>query len=263
VTSKTWHRYRLVLITWRDRATHSFAFIEGGKELNVKIPVVIFMLGFIISTLASAGEISDYTYNNKYVGLRFPLPVRWYVATDAEVFQGIEKGSQIVGFDSQKAKAMIARMRGKVLIWVLEHPLDSGFDGLDRNMIVAAIDWRDYKSQIPTGADYLRMVSQSLKKSYPNVVVSEVSAQRLGGEDFSTVDTRSPEQGIMIYQRMMAGILNDYLLVITMSADSPTGLEELSQIAKKLGFSPVPKAVDTSTEGQLFRKQTTIHPSGR
>jgi hypothetical protein len=210
------------------------------------------------SAFAGGGQISEGTYSNLYVGISFPLPSAWYVATDADVHTGLNGGARIAGFKSEKAKAMIANTRGKVLLWLLEHPLDGDYQGLDRNMIVAVIDARTLPEQAKTGEDFLKLAVQGMKKYFPNDVSSGVLPQKLGGASFHKLDLQSEREGTTIYQRMLAGVVNDYLFVITLGADNSRGLEELARLADTVSFHNVTKAIDSSPDAESFRRGASI-----
>lgn len=223
--------------------------------------VLIFLLVGNLSTFAIAGETSEGTYYNKFVGVRFPVPADWYLATDIEVMQGLKEGAEAIGLDSPGAKAVIAQMPGNVLLIISEHPLDGDFQGFNRNMGILAINVRGHEDEVSSGADYLRFVSQGIEESQPDAVISEIDTERLGGEEFYRLDVRLPIEGITTHQRQLARIANDYAVVINMAAEGSGGLEELTQQADRLHFSPVSQAVDSSAEGQSFRKQATIELS--
>jgi hypothetical protein len=153
---------------------------------------------------------------------------------------------------------MTANTRGKVLLWLLEHPLDGDFQGLDRNMIVAVIDARSLPDQARTGEDFLKLAVQGMKKYFPNDVNSGVLPLRLGGLPFHKLDSQSERENTRIYDRMLAGVVNDYLFVITLAADNSKGLEELAKLADTISFHNVPKAVDASQDAESFRRETSI-----
>ena len=222
------------------------------------IPVQTCLLALAISTFALGVQISQGSFSFQYVGLRFPAPTGWYLATDSEVAEGLQEGAQIVGLDSPQAQAVVEQMPGKVLVWVSEQPPDSEFEGINRNILVAAIDVRDHRDEFASGADFLEAGSQAMKESLPEVEISEVSIQRLGGEDFHKLELLLPAGEMTIHQWQLALIQNDYLVILNLSAESSSGLEELFQISDGLSLFEVSQEIDSSAEGQSFRSQAAI-----
>jgi hypothetical protein len=224
---------------------------------TLKILLFFFVLGF--STLAFGKAVSEDSYNFKFIGLRFPAPAGWYVATDAEINQGMKEGAKLMGLDNPDAKAVVDQMPGKVLLMLTEHSLDSNSQNFNQNILVAAIDVRGARDEISTGAEYLRLVSQGVKKAQPNAEVSGVTNQWLGGEDFYKIEVTIPLEGINVYQWQLAKIRNDYLIVLNLSAENAGGMEMLRQITDRLSMSPVSNATDISPEGKSFRKQSSLN----
>ena len=222
------------------------------------IPVQTCLLALALSAFVLGVQSSQGSFFYQYVGLRFPAPTGWYLATDLEVAQGLQEGAQIMGLDSPEAQAVVEQMPGKVLLMLSEHPPDSDFEGFNRNILVAAIDVRGHEDELSTAPDFLAGVSQMMEESLPDVVISEISIQRLGGEDFPKLEIQIPMEDITIHQWQLARIHNDYLIMLTVSAESSSGMEELSQLADGLRFSEVSQELDSSAEGQSFREQAAI-----
>jgi hypothetical protein len=212
------------------------------------------LLSTSLPACAASGEIVANVYHNKFVGLRFPVPRGWHVGTDADVKQGIKEGAQIVGLDGAMTRATIRQMPGKVLLLISQQPLDSDVSGVNRNIIVFAIDLRGHREEISSGADYLRIVADGLRKQLPDATISEVTKRRFGGEEFHRLDARLRVAGVSAYQSQLARIANDYLIAMNLTAESSTGLEELCSLADTMAFSPVSPEIDTSAEGQSFRR---------
>ncbi len=222
------------------------------------IPVQTCLLALVFSAFVLGVQSSQGSFFYQYVGLRFPAPTGWYLATDLEVAQGLQEGAQIMGLDSPEAQAVVEQMPGKVLLMLSEHSPDSDFEGFNRNIIAVAIDVRGHNDELASGADYLKGVSQMMEESLLNTVISEISIQRLGGEDFHKLEVRIPMEDMTVQQWQLARIHNDYLVMLTLSAESSSGIEELSQLADGLRLSEVSQEVDSSAEGQSFRNQAAI-----
>ncbi len=225
----------------------------------MKRAMLILSVWFVgcMSGVATA-ETSGNVYSNRYVGLSFPVPTSWYVATDSETMLGMQDGARVMGLDNPATSATIAQMQGKVLLMVSERPFDSTVQAANRNTVIVAISVRDIKSEIGSGADYLRHVARGLRESQPSATVSDITMQTLGGEQFHRLTVALPMQGITAHMAQLARVHNDYLVVLNITADSESGLAGLIQLADSLRLSPVSSTVDKSVEGEAFRKQASL-----
>ncbi len=208
------------------------------------------------------GEIRENVYHNKYVGLRFPLPQGWSLAADAQVTQLFREGGQevvhVMGLDRPEVRRAVSRMPGYLLFAVSQRPFDSDVQELNSNLLLAAISVRGHRDEVGSGADYLRLVRAGLRESQSVTTISDITPQRLGGEEFHRLDACLAVGGITAYQRQLAYIANDYLVIVNVTAGSAAGRDELTRVADALRFSPVTAAVDGSTEGRAFRRQAGI-----
>lgn len=202
-------------------------------------------------------------YSNKFVGLSFSVPEGWYIATDNETKDLMPDAARVIGLDDPSAKSVVAQMPGIVLLMVSERPFSSDVQSANRNIIFVAINAREMKNEVRSGADYLGHVARGMRESQPSATVSDIITQRLGGEEFHRMNVRLPMQGITVHMSQLARIHNDYIVILNMSADSDNGLTELIEIAaNNMRLSAVPQAVDSSPEGTSFRKKSSLNISG-
>ena len=200
-------------------------------------------------------------YSNKFVGLSFSFPEGWYIATDNETKDLMPDAAIVMGLDDPVAKSVVAQMPGMVLLMVSERPFTTDVQSANRNIIFVAINAREMKNEVRSGADYLGHVARGMRESQANATVSDIITQRLGGDEFHRLNVRLPMQGITVHMSQLARIHNDYIVILNMSADSDNGLTELVEIAAtNMQLSAVPQAVDSSPEGESFRKQSSITP---
>jgi len=225
------------------------------------LQVVMSLICVNLLTITAAAEEHDATYCNKYVGLELSLPSSWHLATEAEVSQVVKEGSQLMGLDSPAAKAMTQQMPGKVLIMASKYGLDDASQDFNPNLVVAAIDVRDHRNEISTGKDYCKLVAQGMRSSPLDIAVSEIVAQEICGKIFHKLDVRLPIQGVDTYQRQLARINNDYLVVVNMAAENPNGLDELSELLDGMSLTPVSQSVEATSEAQAFRSHSRLDVS--
>jgi len=185
------------------------------------------------------------------------VPEGWYVVSDNEINELMPDAVRVMGLDHPAAKEMVAQMPGKVLIMVSERPFEGD------NIIIEAINAREMKDEVGSGADYLYHVARGMRESQPSATVSEIITHRLGGEKFYRLNVSIPMQGIIVHMCQMARVHNDYLVILNMSADSESSVTRLVQVAdNNMRLSAVPQAVDNSQEGQSFRTEATLNLSG-
>jgi hypothetical protein len=270
---------RMAPFTWSGQAywsSEEAAFItayavnfETGKALNPgKIGAKKPPFGYVRavrmpSAVPGGAQFTGKTYYNKFVGLSFSVPEDWYVATDKEAKEFIPDAARVMDLDDPIAKAVVAHMRGMVLLMVSEKPFSSDVQRANRNIILIAINNREVKNDIVSGADYLAHIARVMRNRRETISVSDIITQSLGGEEFHRTNVSHSAQGITVHTSQLARLHNDYIVILNMSADSDDGLEELVQIAdKNINLSSVPQVMDSSPEGQSFRKQTSFNPSG-
>lgn len=223
---------------------------------SLLVVVAILLVAGVLG-IANA-QTSGNVFFNKFVGLSFVVPEGWYVVTDNEIKELMPDAAKVMGFDDPAAKAIVAQMPGKMLIVVSKQ----SFEG--DNIIIVAINAREMKDEVGSGADYLAHVLRGMRESQPSAAVSEIITHRLGGEEFHRLNVSIPMQGITVHMCQLARIHNDYLVILNMSADSEIGVTGLVQVAdNNMRLSAVPQAVDNSPEGQSFRKQSSLNVPGQ
>lgn len=231
------------------------------KRSILVVLAILFVAG--VSGIANS-ETKENVYSNKFVGLSFSVPEGWYIATDYETKKLLPDAARVMGLgDDPIAKATVAQMPGKVLLMVSERPFNSDAQNANRNIIFVAINAREIKNEVGSGADYLDHVARGMKENQPSATVSDIITQRLGGEEFHRLNVSIPMQGITVHMCQLARVNNDYLVILNISADSETSLTELVQVTNhNMRLSSVHQAMDSSPEGQSFRKQSSLNLSG-
>jgi len=219
--------------------------------------VVAVLLVAGVSGIADA-ETKGNIYTNKFVGLSFPVPEGWYIATDNETKELMPEAARVMGLDDPVARATVAQMPGKVLLMVSEAPLKSDVQTANRNIIFAVINAREIKKEVGSGAEYLRHVARGMSDKQPAAGVSDITTQHLGGVEFHRLNMSIPMQGMTVHMCQLARLHNDYILILNFSADTDASLAGLLQVADNLRLSAPSQALDTSKEGKLFRDATTI-----
>lgn len=229
------------------------------RSILVVLAVLLVTGGLGVANAQTKGNV----YSNKFVGLSFSVPEGWYIATDNETKELMPDAARVMGLDDPGAKSVVAQMPGMVLLMVSERPFTSDVQSANLNIIFVAINAREMKNEVRSGADYLGHVARGMRESQPNATVSDIITQRLGGEEFHRLNVRLPMQGIIVHMSQLARIHNDYIVILNMSADSDNGLTKLIEIAaNNMRLSSVPQAVDSSPESKSFRKESSLNISG-
>lgn len=197
-------------------------------------------------------------YSNEFVGLTIPVPADWYVATDNEVKGLMPDAARVMGLDDPVVRSIVAQMPGKVLLVISERPFSTDDQAVSRNILIAAISARDMKDEISSGSDYLDHVARGMRDSQLTATVSDITTQRLGGEEFHRLPVTLVMQGTTVHMSQFARIHNDYLLILNMTAASEGGLQGLVEVADGMRLPSVSPTVDGSAEGEAFRKQAAL-----
>lgn len=229
------------------------------RSILVVVAVLLVTCGWGVANAQTRGNV----YSNKFVGLSVSVPDGWYITTDNETKELIMRdGARVMGLDDPADKAVMAQMPGMVLLMVSERPFSSEVQSANRNIIFTAINARNMKNEVRSGADYLGHVAQGMRESQPNATVSDIVTQSLGGEEFHRWNVKLPIEGITAHVSQLARIHNDYIVILNMTADSGNGLAELVRIVdNNMRLASVSHAVDSSPEGASFRNKATLDVS--
>ena len=229
------------------------------RSILVVVAVLLATCGWGV---ANAQTTKGNVYSSKFVGLSFSVPDGWYIATDNKTKDLMPDAARVMGLDDPAAKAVVAQMPGMVLLMVSERPFSSEVQSANRNVIFVAINARNMKNEVRSGADYLGHVARGMRESQPNATVSDIVTQSLGGEEFNRLNVRLPMQGVTVHMSQLARIHNDYIVILNMSADSDNGLAELARIVdNNMRLASVSQEVDSSAEGATFRNKATLDVS--
>ncbi len=198
-------------------------------------------------------------YFNKYIGLSFYVPERWYIAAENEAIELMPDAARAVGLDDPVAKETVAQMPGKVLLITSLWPLSSDGNDANPNIIIAAINARDIAEEVDSGADYLKLVAKGMNESQQFSAVSDVTTQSLGDEEFYCLNAMLIMQDTTVHISQLARIHNDYIVILNISASSANDLKKLIRIAdNNLSLSTVSSELDDSPEGILFREKSSL-----
>jgi hypothetical protein len=212
-------------------------------------------------TVRSDQQSREATYQYKYVGLSFSVPEGWFAVPGDELKALAPLGARLTGYDDPRQIAMIS-MGGRLLLFgALEKPFQhakSAARGLTVMLLDVTKRWSDVSP-----IEYLENVSRVLPGVVPNLAVSEVEPQRLGGKKFYRLDVTFPVADGAIYMCMLARRHNGYMVVLNLGAANEADLPGLLAIAAShQQLSRVLPALNQSREGELFRQQFAVRPFG-
>jgi hypothetical protein len=213
----------------------------------------------LINSVNGNAEIVGKDYINKYVGLTFTIPEGWSIKSESQInnlFPGVEESMNI---DAPVEQETSSQILGKILLWVSYGPFYS--DTQTESIIMIAINVRNLKDSVTSGADYINYSMEGFRQSMPITKISGIETISLGGMDFSGYRARVTMRED-IYLAQLAIVKNDYIIALNISSKSESGLEKLIQyLNHNLQLSSVTSEVDDSAEGKSFRKQTTLNVS--
>jgi len=183
------------------------------------------------------GTISGNTYSNEFFGLSFPLPEGWYVLSEGEVAAGISQGINFMAADNPQARAAMQHWRelGAFLLMIQKYPM--GTPRFNPNIVIGAEDVAPHIRRVNSGADYLRAVSDEFRQLKPQArITGPIEACTLGGRSFHQINIVLPIDGFTAHQRMYATLTKNHILLINITAESNSGLNELAEIVQNVAF---------------------------
>ena len=105
---------------------------------SILLVLAVFLVtgGWGITNAQTKGVV----YTNKFVGLTFSVPERWYIATDNETEGLIKDAERVMGLDDPSVKSLVAQMPGMMLVMVSERPFCSDVQSANSNIILVVIN---------------------------------------------------------------------------------------------------------------------------
>ena len=183
------------------------------------------------------GSIEGSTYTNVYFGLRLELPADWSALDQAAMLRLAEAGADMIAGDDENLQAIVraSELQTVNMLGVFRHPL--GAPVPYNPSFVGVAERLDNAPGIRKGADYLFHARRMLEAG--QLVVSfpgEVSAVRIGGQEFDVMPVELEVLDIVVQQRYYATVMKGYALVFISSFTTPEERAALDGVVESISF---------------------------
>ena len=184
------------------------------------------------------GTFEAGNYTNTFFDLMLSIPDSWHVLDLESRMEIMKRGGEIVAGENKSLKAAIkaADLQSINLLTAYEHPPGAAVTTNPGIMLIA--EKVMHAPGIKRGSDYhyhakkLMKLSQ-MKVSYPK----EIYEKTIDGVTFDIMETEiTIGPGVVIRQRQYATIMKGYALMMALTYQDESGLNQLENIVNTLTF---------------------------
>ncbi len=184
------------------------------------------------------GTFEAGNYTNTFFDLMLSIPDSWHVLDLESRLEIMKRGGEIVAGENKSLKAAIkaADLQSINLLTAYEHPPGAAVTTNPGIMLIA--EKVTHAPGIKRGSDYhyhakKLMKFSRMKVSYPK----EIYEQTIDGITFDIMETEiTMGPGIVLRQRQYATIMKGYALMMALTYQDDSGLNQLEKIVKTLTF---------------------------
>jgi hypothetical protein len=184
------------------------------------------------------GTFEAGTYSNTFFDLMLSIPGSWHVLDLESRLEIMKRGGEIVAGENKSLKAAIkaADLQSINLLTAYEHPPGAAVSTNPGIMLIA--EKVTHAPGIKRGSDYhyhakKLMKFSRMKVSYPK----EIYEMTIDGVPFDIMETEiTMGPGVVIRQRQYATIMKGYALLMALTYQDESGLNQLENIVDTLIF---------------------------
>jgi hypothetical protein len=178
--------------------------------------------------LPMSATLEGNTYSNWFFKFQLSVPQGWTIGNKQDFDKAVETRNSGRRPDEKMAKQM--ESISHLLLMAMETPLGTPAEST-LSIILMAVDVRSEPS-ILTGKDYETLTAQSLKQKGNNrEQLNEPYLVKLGSKEFYRVDFKVGVLDRTQHQAYFATIENRHALLITVTADTETEVNQLLTVA--------------------------------
>ena len=198
----------------------------------------VLMIGCSDKKAIDFGKFEAGNYTNTFFDLMLSIPDSWHVLDMESRLEIMKRGGEIVAGENKRLKAAIkaADLQSINLLTAYEHPPGAAVTTNPGIMLIA--EKVMHAPGIKRGSDYhyhakkLMKLSQ-MKVSYPK----EIYEKTIDGVTFDIMETEiTIGPGVVIRQRQYATIMKGYALMMALTYQDESGLNQLENIVNTLTF---------------------------
>lgn len=189
------------------------------------------------SPVASGSRVAAGLYTNEYFGLTLPIPDGWFVASEDTARFMMEIGEEVAVGDDATLKAAVEASKTTTfqLLTLSEFEMGAAVD-FNPNLILMA-ERVSHVPGIKSGSDYLFHTSKMLLRTQlPYELTKETYSTQLGGREWYRADFIIAQPEMPIEQTYLATKLEDFVLVIILSAATRDQMAALERIADSMSM---------------------------
>jgi hypothetical protein len=184
------------------------------------------------------GTFEAGNYTNTFFDLMLNIPDSWHVLDLESRLEIMKRGGEIVAGENKSLKAAIkaADLQSINLLTAYEHPPGAAVTTNPGIMLIA--EKVTHAPGIKRGSDYhyhakKLMKFSRMKVSYPK----EIYEQTIDGITFDIMETEiTMGPGVVLRQRQYATIMRGYALMMALTYQDDSGLNQLEKIVETLTF---------------------------
>ena len=184
------------------------------------------------------GTFEAGNYTNTFFDLMLSIPESWHVLDLESRLEIMKRGGEIVAGENKSLKAAIkaADLQSINLLTAYEHPPGAAVTTNPGIMLIA--EKVTHAPGIKRGSDYhyhakKLMKFSRMKVSYPK----EIYEKTIDGVTFDIMETEiTMGPGVFIRQRQYAAIVKGYALMMALTYQDDSGLNQLEKIVETLTF---------------------------
>jgi hypothetical protein len=184
------------------------------------------------------GTFEAGSYRNTFFELMLSIPDSWHILDLESRLEIMKRGGEIVAGENKSLKAAIkaADLQSINLLTAYEHPPGAAVAANPGIMLIA--EKVTHAPGIKRGSDYhyhakKLMKFSRMKVSYPK----EIYEKTIDGITFDIMETEiTMGPGVVIRQRQYATIMKGYALMMALTYQDESGLNQLEKIVDTLTF---------------------------
>ena len=198
----------------------------------------VLMIGCSDKKAIDFGTFEAGNYTNTFFDLMLSIPDSWHVLDLESRLEIMKRGGEIVAGENKSLKAAIkaADLQSINLLTAYEHPPGAAVSSNPGIMLIA--EKVTHAPGIKRGSDYhyhakKLMKLSRMKVSYPK----EIYETTIDGVTFDIMETEiTMGPGVVIRQRQYATIMKGYALMMALTYQDESGLDQLEKIVDTLTF---------------------------
>lgn len=165
----------------------------------------------------SMGEWNDNVYTNEFLGLKFKLPEGWTYASDEEIADMMNLGTEFLN-DDQKVAAEVSKLTSAYYM-VANDPNTGNNVSIISEKPVMEVYTENYINQLKAQLSAVESI---------NYEIGETSKEKIADREYDTLTASASMSGVKITQKYYIYKMDKYFIgIITTSTTGETALNEM------------------------------------